>query len=573
LIFKLFSENVSRNHLKPTMNPTQPALLSLTDQMLVRALLKGIPLSALKDETEAPVSAAYIAELRARLFLKATRLQAPWASLWLDFALAQRDEKRSLDRLSWLLQQPDSLPCPTHPLTYWLRCEWVEKLTPLQCATCQDFVDFYASSDKQWWLSVAGLGAVHAKAIENTLQALFPSAFDRTPAKHPPLPVLYDAGVAPLERLLLPVTLDGSQGANRAKTEAAIPATQDFEAMQCWLSRFDAKSLTLLRYRREVERLLLWAIVERGKPLSSLDSVDIADYRRFLRVPQPTSRWIGPPCQRSDPRWKPFNGPLSEKTVLLTDTILKGFFSYLVELDYLRHNPFAPLPKLKNPAGQGALEVNRSFTEKQWQRLEQVSLTLIQNTHRLDDQRKWQRAWMIVYFGLSTGLRLHEMVKVKIGDIQKVERDDNHQYWMNVLGKGNKLRRVPIPTQAYQQVNALYQMLTGHSIHLAAKSYPLIPSLRKAPDAFLKPLAIHKTLKGFFEQVVTLLSENDAELVEKLERASAHWLRHTYGSIAADKAIPLAMIKESLGHSSLATTSQYVHADDDARHKAFNKTF
>ena len=55
--------------------------------------------------------------------------------------------------------------------------------------------------------------------------------------------------------------------------------------------------------------------------------------------------------------------------------------------------------------------------------------------------------------------------------------------------------------------------------------------------------------------------------------ASAHWLRHAHGSTAVDRNIPLTMIRDNLGHSSIATTSHYVHADKDARHEAFSEGF
>ncbi|MHB9071855.1 MAG: tyrosine-type recombinase/integrase, partial [Sedimentisphaerales bacterium] len=42
------------------------------------------------------------------------------------------------------------------------------------------------------------------------------------------------------------------------------------------------------------------------------------------------------------------------------------------------------------------------------------------------------------------------------------------------------------------------------------------------------------------------------------EKISPHWLRHGHASIAAEKA-PLHVIQQSLGHSSIQTTSRYLH--------------
>ncbi len=51
----------------------------------------------------------------------------------------------------------------------------------------------------------------------------------------------------------------------------------------------------------------------------------------------------------------------------------------------------------------------------------------------------------------------------------------------------------------------------------------------------------------------------------KLSRATTHWLRHTFGSHAAAKGVPLVAIKDNLGHASLSTTSIYVNTDKEQR--------
>ena len=54
---------------------------------------------------------------------------------------------------------------------------------------------------------------------------------------------------------------------------------------------------------------------------------------------------------------------------------------------------------------------------------------------------------------------------------------------------------------------------------------------------------------------------------ERLRQASAHWLRHTTGSRMMDGQVDLQYVRDNLGHESISTTSQYLHADGD-RHRA-----
>jgi site-specific recombinase XerD len=58
-----------------------------------------------------------------------------------------------------------------------------------------------------------------------------------------------------------------------------------------------------------------------------------------------------------------------------------------------------------------------------------------------------------------------------------------------------------------------------------------------------------------------------AQRAIQLALASAHWLRHSAGSHMADQAVDLQLVRDNLGHASLTTTSQYLHVDDDQRHK------
>ena len=49
---------------------------------------------------------------------------------------------------------------------------------------------------------------------------------------------------------------------------------------------------------------------------------------------------------------------------------------------------------------------------------------------------------------------------------------------------------------------------------------------------------------------------------------AAHWLRHTAGSHMTDQQVDLRFVRDNFGHSSLSTTSGYLHSEEDARHQA-----
>lgn len=101
-------------------------------------------------------------------------------------------------------------------------------------------------------------------------------------------------------------------------------------------------------YRKEAERLLLWSLVELGKPLSSLTHEDCLRYQRFLADPQPATLWVtggiaggGRKHPRGDARWRPFYVPLSPASIRQATVILNALFSWLVQAGYLAGNPLA----------------------------------------------------------------------------------------------------------------------------------------------------------------------------------------------------------------------------------------
>ncbi len=79
-----------------------------------------------------------------------------------------------------------------------------------------------------------------------------------------------------IEQLRIPPVLSGANGGNRARAGTRqITADDDLSAVAAWLARYAAVPGTVATYRKEAERLMLWAILQHGKPLSSLTHEDL----------------------------------------------------------------------------------------------------------------------------------------------------------------------------------------------------------------------------------------------------------------------------------------------------------
>jgi len=95
-------------------------------------------------------------------------------------------------------------------------------------------------------------------------------------------------------------------------------------------------SNTRRAYCKEAERFWLWAIMHKGKALSSMSDEDCIEYRDFLADPQPRSRWCGDRGREGwSPLWRPFEGPLSASAHRYAVSILKDLYGLLVDQNYL----------------------------------------------------------------------------------------------------------------------------------------------------------------------------------------------------------------------------------------------
>ncbi|WP_454754822.1 hypothetical protein [Cupriavidus basilensis] len=124
----------------------------------------------------------------------------------------------------------------------------------------------------------------------------------------------------------------------------------DLAAVGAWLAANASQQSTWLAYRKEAERLLLWATTERRKPLAALDAGDRQDYLAFLRRPAPERLWVGPRAPRDSVAWRPFTGPLSESSVLHASRILGALFEWLQLRGHVASHVWQPEPQARTRA-------------------------------------------------------------------------------------------------------------------------------------------------------------------------------------------------------------------------------
>jgi site-specific recombinase XerD len=420
--------------------------------------------------------------------------------------------------------------------------------------------------------------------------------------------------IVPLEKFIVPAALDGSVGLYRAPQRLCLmQATNDYQAVLTWIRTRQGVSAeeraarkkkrgvdpaapegpmawlqylshTQRAYLKEAERFMLWTVIERQKPLSSMTLEDCEAYRQFLGNPIPADRWCGPRAREKwSPLWRPFEGPLSVSAQRHAITILKSLYKFLVDQCYLIGNPFngIGLPKGSEPR----INRGRSFTQAQWRFVEQ-------QLGGLADTSANRRLRFALHLFYATGLRLAEGIAARVDDLNYAsygtdgDDEDPVEGWeLTVIGKGLKTRTVPVPLDVIGELShylvsrgldpdpehALNRgaFLFGKAVDVAERA-PWSPQgmHRPEPKEGISAGTLYSQLKGYFGECAARLAASDPKGAQRLAAASTHWLRHTHGSHSVAAGTPLDVLQQNLGHASLNTTTIYVTSEDRRRMKA-----
>lgn len=190
---------------------------------------------------------------------------------------------------------------------------------------------------------------------------------------------------------------------------------------------------------------------------------------------------------------------------------ISSFFSWLEEEDYILKSPMRRIHKIKTKT-----VVKEVISDE--------------NMEKMRDGCKNLRDLAIIDLLYSTGIRVGELVRLNIKDINFEQRE------CIVFGKGDKERRVYFDAKA--------------KIHL--KEY-LASRNDENPALFVTLDAPHSRLK--ISGVEIRLRTLGREL--SLERIHPHKFRRTMATRAIDKGMPIEQVQKILGHSQIDTTMQY----------------
>ena len=219
-------------------------------------------------------------------------------------------------------------------------------------------------------------------------------------------------------------------------------------------------------------------------------------------------------------------------TVSRKISALRSYYKYLINKGVLENNPFSlvSLPKREK-------KLPRFFYYNELEELFQ--------TPKLHTPLG-QRDRLILEILYATGIRVSELVNIKVSDISGNE--------IRILGKGNKERIVRFG-EYVEEVLELYLKETYNELNLDNSDY-----------LFLNSLGGQLTTRGIRYILDRIISKTNIE-----KKISPHMLRHSFATHLLNEGCDIMTVQELLGHESLTATSIYTHVTNDRLKEVYFK--
>lgn len=285
---------------------------------------------------------------------------------------------------------------------------------------------------------------------------------------------------------------------------------------------------TLYNYERDLKTFENFLKNEIKIPFEKITKKTIEQYKAYL-VSRDRKTALGQKPKKN----------LTAGSVNRTLSSLRGYLKYLIKMDY------------EAPVAPQAIELLK--TERKHPRVSEFEeiVKLIESPSQFEKNKiiaLRNRAILETLF--ATGLRISELINVKITEIDKTGR-------IFIRGKGKKERFVYLTPRAQGHIKK-YLEIRGKS----DSPYLFIPY--RGRNVHLKD---KKISPNYLEEKV----KKYRELLGLNIPITVHGIRHAFATYLAESGASPVAIQTLLGHESLDTTTRYVHASDRYAEKIFRK--
>lgn len=202
---------------------------------------------------------------------------------------------------------------------------------------------------------------------------------------------------------------------------------------------------------------------------------------------------------------------------------LKAYYKFLLKIGVIESSPLSKHKALKIPTN-----VQVPFSQKE---VEEVIMSL-----QAEDDFDSLRNLLVVELLYSTGMRRAELIGLTLGSV------DHSQGLVTVLGKRNKERIIPLLPQVKKTLDRY--LVVRNELASSGKNDPLIITKKGVK---IYDVLVYRIINHYFSKASNKL------------KLSPHIVRHSFATHLLNEGADLNIVKELLGHTSLASTQVYTH--------------
>lgn len=226
------------------------------------------------------------------------------------------------------------------------------------------------------------------------------------------------------------------------------------------------------------------------------------------------------------------NEQYSPRTAQRKNNMLKRLLTYLHINNYHQHNLAFHVKNQKRPE---PLRREVDFEE-----IERIAESFRYTVQRAQKKELMElRNETIGYLLLTTGMRASELLSVKFNDMKR----NQHTFYIEVKGKRDKWRRIPLTEKASHLINRLQTLM-------------MIEEVNSPYVAF----STKKSGNSMTYEALRLITHKAVELVAEGNSNPPHWFRRAYITKLLAKGSPLLGVMQLVGHNSINTTNGYLQS-------------
>lgn len=243
----------------------------------------------------------------------------------------------------------------------------------------------------------------------------------------------------------------------------------------------------------------------------------------------------------------------SAKTVNLHLSVISGFCRFLLSKKELESNPVKLISRPKMPKRLPSF-FKKDLLDAYFEGTRQYADPEISFMGEGSDKVAEEyciglRNRLIIKLLYDTGIRRSELIGLNVSSVDLSRRV------MRVLGKGNKMREIPLVPSLCKEISLYLRKTVEAGLNDISGEMPLILS---KSGGRLYPMEVERIVKS------------ELHGFGAVGKVSPHILRHTLATELLNDGAELNSIKELLGHSSLAATQVYTHNSIEKLKNVYN---